>query len=100
MLVSVLVLLVTMAALFARAVHADTRLSHLDRLPMNWDASGRATWTAPRRVALATVPALALAVFLLALAYPERGLAAPLPFVVLSVGFMVLQSVQLRRPPA
>jgi hypothetical protein len=100
MLVSILVLLVTMAALFARAVHADTRLLHRDRLPMNWGASGRATWTAPRRVALATVPALALVVLLLALAYPERGLAAPLPFVFLSVGFLVLQSVQLRLPSA
>lgn len=64
---------------------------------MQWGLSGQVTWTAPRRVALATVPVLAAVVIALALANPDRGLASPLPVLVLSLGFLFLQTVHLNK---
>ena len=96
MLPSILLSLAAVVALIVRAMRADTRLAHHARLPMNWSLTGRATWTAPRRLALATVPALAALVFVLVLANPAEGLAAPLQVLLLSAAFGVLQSVQLR----
>jgi hypothetical protein len=44
------------------ALRANTRLRGEDRLPMQWWIDGQVTWSAPRTVALAFVPALVLAV--------------------------------------
>ena len=37
----------------------DTRFRGLARLPMQWSVTGRVTWSAPRRWALASMPLLA-----------------------------------------
>lgn len=39
---------------------ADARFSGEKRLPMQWWFDGKVTWYAPRRVALAFIPALAI----------------------------------------
>ena len=88
--------LAALALLVLRAVQADRSLADLPRLPMNWSARGNPTWTAPRRLALATVPALAAVVLALALADPERGLASVPAVLGLGAAFLLLQDVSLR----
>ena len=44
------------------AYRADMRFRNEDRLPMQWWLNGEVTWSAPRRLALAFIPALAVAV--------------------------------------
>lgn len=44
------------------AVRANSRFRGEDRLPMQWWLNGEVTWSAPRGVALACVPALAVCV--------------------------------------
>lgn len=51
------------ATSFGIAVWANTRLRSEERLPMQWLISGEVTWSAPRPIALAFMPALASAVF-------------------------------------
>ncbi|MDP3340170.1 hypothetical protein [Frigidibacter sp.] len=46
---------------------ANRRFQHLTRLPMQWGLTGQVTWTAPRRLALAFVPPIAVIVLLAAL---------------------------------
>ena len=46
----------------ALACWADRRFRNEDRLPMQWSLTGEITWSAPRRVALAFIPALAVIV--------------------------------------
>ncbi len=50
-------------ALAGVALRADTRLRDEKRLPMQWWLDGEVTWSAPRAMALAFIPALALCVF-------------------------------------
>lgn len=50
-------------ALAVLAQRANTRLRSEDRLPMQWSLGGDVTWSAPRAVALAVIPALAILVF-------------------------------------
>ena len=45
------------------AIWANKRLRSEARLPMQWWLSGEVTWSAPRPIALAFVPALAVLVF-------------------------------------
>ncbi len=45
------------------AILANTRLRSEDRLPMQWWLDGEVTWSAPRHIALAFTPALALVIF-------------------------------------
>lgn len=97
MTLSILLALAGLGLILARAVRADRRLSGRARLPMNWSLSGDATLTAPRRLALATVPGLAATVLGLALTNPESGLSSPWAVLVLLAGFVVLQAVYLRR---
>lgn len=57
---------------------ADARFRNEARLPMQWWLDGQVTWTAPRRVALAFVPALSLLMLggfgvLLANVQPRHG---------------------------
>ena len=47
--------------LCALAYRADARFRIEDRLPMQWWLTGEVTWSAPRRLALAFIPALAIA---------------------------------------
>jgi hypothetical protein len=45
------------------ALRANIRLRGEDRLPMQWWFTGEVTWSAPRPIALAFIPALALLTF-------------------------------------
>ena len=45
------------------ALRADWRLRGEDRLPMQWLLPDQVIWSAPRRIALAFVPTLALVLF-------------------------------------
>jgi hypothetical protein len=45
------------------ALQANTRLRSEVRLPMQWWLDGEVTWSAPRHIALAFIPALALVTF-------------------------------------
>lgn len=61
--------LVIIAVLFALALcglarSANARFRLEDRLPMQWWLDGNVTWSAPRLVALAFIPALAFCVLL------------------------------------
>lgn len=44
------------------ALRANTRFSGEQRLPMQWWLNGEVTWYAPRRIALAFIPTLAIIV--------------------------------------
>jgi len=62
--------LVTIGSAFAAvmiwlALHANARFSGERRLPMQWWLNGEVTWYAPRRIALAFIPTLAIIVFAL-----------------------------------
>jgi hypothetical protein len=59
-------MIVASAALFVMilvgvALRANSRLQDQERLPMQWWFTGEATWFAPRLLALALIPALAIA---------------------------------------
>jgi uncharacterized BrkB/YihY/UPF0761 family membrane protein len=45
------------------ALLANARFRDEDRLPMQWWLDGEVTWSAPRRMALAFIPALGLLLF-------------------------------------
>lgn len=45
------------------AFQANMRFQNESRLPMQWWLTGEVTWSAPRRLALAFIPALATGVF-------------------------------------
>lgn len=47
-------------ALLAVARWANVRFRHENRLPMQWLLNGEVTWSAPRLVALAFIPALSI----------------------------------------
>ena len=51
-------------ALFGLARSANVRFRLEDRLPMQWWLDGNVTWSAPRPVALAFIPTLAIGVLL------------------------------------
>lgn len=42
------------------ALRANARFQSEDRLPMQWWLDGQVTWTAPRPIALAFIPALSI----------------------------------------
>ncbi|MCD2317358.1 hypothetical protein LQ954_14510 [Sphingomonas sp. IC-11] len=48
------------AAMLGVAWWADARFRGQDRLPMQWLLNGDVTWSAPRRMALAFMPALSI----------------------------------------
>jgi hypothetical protein len=52
----------TILILSFASVRADERFRGEDRLPMQWSAKGNVNWTAPRRIALAFTPVLAIVV--------------------------------------
>lgn len=51
---------------------ANARFRQEDRLPMQWWFNGDVTWSAPRPLALALIPALALPVFASVALLPPR----------------------------
>lgn len=80
------------------AVRANSRLCDEDRLPMQWWLNGEVTWSAPRVVALACVPVLAVGVLainvVLALNLRPRpgqeGMVLP-TFIATGVTFIAVQ---------
>lgn len=86
----------------AIALRANKRLSRYDRLPMQWWLTGEVTWSAPRSVALAIVPAVGVATLsafvLIAATWPPRaGQAGEVLPGLLVVGtiFVAIQTVHL-----
>jgi hypothetical protein len=68
----VIVALLFFLALCVLARWANARFRHEDRLPMQWWLNGDVTWSAPRPLALAFIPALALPVFASVALLPPR----------------------------
>lgn len=58
------------------ALWANRRFAHLSRLPMQWGIDGRVNWSAPRHMALATIPLIYLVV---AVKIYFRSEASPTP---------------------
>ncbi|RXR30839.1 hypothetical protein [Sphingobium fluviale] len=52
--------LIATAILMRMSFLANDRFADQPRLPMQWFLDGKVTWTAPRRFALAFIPALAI----------------------------------------
>jgi hypothetical protein len=77
------------------ALGANSRFSGERRLPMQWWLNGEVTWDAPRRVALAFIPTLAIVVFGLYVALslttkPKPGDEQLVIPVILFLGFLFL----------
>ncbi|MGP7795644.1 hypothetical protein [Sphingomonas sp. CLY1604] len=83
----------------ALACRANMRFRRESRLPMQWGITGAVTWTAPRPVALAFMPVLALGVLglqvFMARHFPARAGQEELCFPVLVGSGVVLVSIQL-----
>ena len=84
------------------ALWANNRFRDEERLPMQWWLTGEVTWSAPRPLALAFIPALAIATFaacaLLAVNVPPRvgqeDLVLP-AFIGLGTMFIAVQVLHL-----
>lgn len=99
---AVLIACASMGVLIAMSVRADSRFSHRERLPMQWSFGGSVNWTAPRRVALALTPTLALlcllaAVVSTALLEPRPGQEGleGLVVLLLGMGFVAVHAFHL-----
>ncbi|WP_153006288.1 hypothetical protein [Sphingomonas sanguinis] len=72
----VIVSVISVLILCALAYRADALFHSEERLPMQWWITGEVTWSAPRRLALAFMPALAIVllgfVTIMALNVPAR----------------------------
>ena len=81
----VVVSVISVLVICALAYRADASFHSEDRLPMQWWITGEVTWSAPRRLALAFMPALAIVslgfITIMALNVPARpgqeGLVLP-----------------------
>lgn len=92
--------IVTLAILVVMSVRYDRRRRQVARLPMQWSLSGGVNWTAPRRLALAVTPALAVIVLtvmtMASLTMPRAG-QDPLPILLLgSLLFVAVHALHLR----
>lgn len=85
--------------LTALAYRANMRFRSESRLPMQWGITGAVNWSAPRSVALAFIPILAIGVLgfqvLMALNVPARAGQEALVFPVLVGSGVTLVAVQL-----
>jgi hypothetical protein len=83
--VGLLVSSLYVALLAAISLCANKRLRNHDRLPMQWGANGRPTWSAPRQVALSFTPGLCaattlpLAALFGVIAPPDEAVAVLVP---------------------
>lgn len=77
------------------ALRANTRFSGERRLPMQWWLNGEVTWYAPRRMALAFIPTLAIAVFGLSLTTKPRPGDEQLVIPVMVILGFVFLGIQL-----
>lgn len=98
-----LILAAAAAVLITLSLRANARLRQHDRLPMQWSVTGSVNWTAPRRVALAFVPGLAIIVIAAVAASVrwldprpgQEGLEIPVLLIVAG-GFIGVQWLHLR----
>jgi|GraSoiStandDraft_5_1057265.scaffolds.fasta_scaffold31350_3 hypothetical protein len=85
--------------LSALAYRANIRFRNENRLPMQWGITGAVNWSAPRSVALAFIPILAIGVLgfqvFMALNVPARAGQESLVFPVLVGTGVTLVAVQL-----
>ena len=89
-------------ALCGFALSANKRLRNEDRLPMQWLLSGEVTWSAPRLMALALIPALAISVFVSFIVLSlnvrprpgQEGLVLP-TFIAIGITFIAIQLLHL-----
>lgn len=85
--------------LSALACRANIRFRNESRLPMQWGITGAVNWSAPRSVALAFIPILAIGVLgfqvFMALNVPARAGQEALVFPVLVGTGVTLVAVQL-----
>lgn len=77
------------------ALRANARLRDRDRLPMQWWLNGDVTWSAPRPIALAFIPAttlLVLAILTVLMAYtqPRPGQEGMVIPTVIALGMLFL----------
>lgn len=72
-----IVLVISVLVVCALACRADVRFRSEDRLPMQWWITGEVTWSAPRRLALAFMPALAMSY--LASLRSRHSMSRPVP---------------------
>lgn len=95
----VVVSVVFVVILSAVAYRANIRFRSESRLPMQWGITGAVNWSAPRSVALAFIPILAIGVLgfqvLMALNIPARAGQESLVFPVLVGTGVTLVAVQI-----
>lgn len=100
--VQLLIVIVAATALIAISLRANARLHDAARLPMQWSLTGKVNWTAPRALALALTPALAICV-LCAMAVAahvmtprpgQEGLETPI-LLLMSVTFIAVHLLHL-----
>ena len=81
------------------AYRANTRFRSEGRLPMQWGLTGQVNWSAPRRVALAFVPVLAIVLLgfftVMLINVPPRAGQEGLVFPILVVTGVTLVAAQL-----
>ena len=81
------------------AYRADTRFHNEARLPMQWGFTGQVNWSAPRRLALAFMPMLAIALLgvftVMSINVPPRAGQEGLVFPILVAMGLTLVGVQL-----
>jgi hypothetical protein len=89
-------------ALFVLALRANLRLREEERLPMQWWLTGEVTWSAPRLIALALIPTLAIFVLTAYILLAENKLpragqeGAVLPIMIfIGVMFIAIQLFHL-----
>jgi len=81
------------------AYHADMQFRSEARLPMQWGFTGEVNWSAPRRVALAFIPVLAVALLsffpFMSMNVPTKAGQEELIFPILIVMGAALVAAQL-----
>jgi hypothetical protein len=95
---TILISIVTVALMSVVASRANVRFRAAPRLPMDWGWRGKVNWTAPRRVALALIPALAALVLgihsVLSLTFAPRPGQAHLALPILVLTSLTLLEIQ------
>lgn len=101
--IEIVIVIVAATALIILSLRANIRLRHEDRLPMQWSFTGKVNWTAPRVLALAVTPALAIGILSLVAASMLRveprpgqeGFEVPV-LLLMSLAFIAVHLLHLR----
>ncbi len=101
--VNLVVSVFTVALLIAMSLRANRRFEADPRLPMQWWLDGKVTWTAPRPIALAFTPVLAVVCLSAIVALTAFGRTKPgqehlvVPInIILAVLFLSFHAFHLR----